>query len=540
MKAINPLAQLSGHQALIQAARHPQAFARGKVPSLTDGIIRGPGGPTEDKVDAKVSPQEAILPARTVQAIGGPAAVKALIERTNGGMPPESEVMDNGKYADGAVPGFFDDVRNAMASGAPIKQDVADVTKLATDTVAQASRPADALVSGVIDSGRQIGRASQQAIGDFSDKSRLMPDIPEADQATYAAQPKPQNALAAPLQPAAATSAPKPLVQAIAAPTVQTGQPLSRLPSPGADTQVGTQGQQMANLTAGYDDSVRQLANIRALSDEATKPERLATNGTNWGADERARKQDFNNFVSQSTMESGLRDAVRSGKATNVQAAGNALSQFAKVADAPAQAEAERTNKLALLDSKSLSDAALSDRRNATTLLDTALRGRNALAEVALRGQNDLAAKQYVHPLDAEGKRLSNQQAMANLSNSDTMQVMQTRLLAAKTDPERQDIADQMMTLQGKEPRNRYDVTMGRGTKTKNLDGSESFVEDVPYAFNRQTGEVVRQNQGQLAKSAQPAAPTFEQYAEQIRARNRGQQLSDKQLQDAYSQRYGQ
>ena len=37
-----------------------------------------------------------------------------------------------------------------------------------------------------------------------------------------------------------------------------------------------------------------------------------------------------------------------------------------------------------------------------------------------------------------------------------------------------------------------------------------------------------------------PAAPSFEQYAQQIRARNKGQQLSDKQLQDAYTQRYGQ
>ena len=66
-------------------SKAPQKFAKGKVPALIDGVVRGPGGPTEDKVPAKVSPKEAILPAATVAALGGPEAIAALIKATNNG-----------------------------------------------------------------------------------------------------------------------------------------------------------------------------------------------------------------------------------------------------------------------------------------------------------------------------------------------------------------------------------------------------------------------------------------------------------------------
>ena len=79
----------------------PQKFAKGKVPALIDGVVRGPGGPTEDKVPAKVSPKEAILPAATVAALGGPEAIAALIKATNNGQAPESEVEEGGEYAVG-------------------------------------------------------------------------------------------------------------------------------------------------------------------------------------------------------------------------------------------------------------------------------------------------------------------------------------------------------------------------------------------------------------------------------------------------------
>ena len=137
--AKNPLA----HMPVKVGAKKGGCYARGKVPSLTDGIIRGPGGPTEDKVDAKVSPQEAILPARTVQAIGGPAAVKALIERTNGGMPPESEVVQGGKFANGLAGAFdmsYDDVRNRRAPVVPVQPDPAPEAAPAPQRIAQVQR----------------------------------------------------------------------------------------------------------------------------------------------------------------------------------------------------------------------------------------------------------------------------------------------------------------------------------------------------------------------------------------------------------------
>jgi hypothetical protein len=62
-------------------------FADGEVPHEGPGIVHGPGGPREDKVDAKLSDGEAVLPAATVLAMGGPDAVAELIEQTNGKSP---------------------------------------------------------------------------------------------------------------------------------------------------------------------------------------------------------------------------------------------------------------------------------------------------------------------------------------------------------------------------------------------------------------------------------------------------------------------
>ena len=62
--------------------------------------------------------------------------------------------------------------------------------------------------------------------------------------------------------------------------------------------------------------------------------------------------------------------------------------------------------------------------------------------------------------------------------------------------------------------------------------------DNKPISFEQFAAPALAAATGQ--QKAAPATPTFEQYAEQIRARNKGQQLSDKQLQDAYSQRYGQ
>ena len=72
------------------------------------GIVRGKGGPTDDEVsmsiggtDVNLSPREAVLPVKTVMALGGPAAVEDLIERTNGKPPVRSGLRAGGKYAAG-------------------------------------------------------------------------------------------------------------------------------------------------------------------------------------------------------------------------------------------------------------------------------------------------------------------------------------------------------------------------------------------------------------------------------------------------------
>jgi hypothetical protein len=74
------------------------------------GIVRGKGGPTDDEVpmrvagrDVNLSNAEAVLPAKTVQALGGPKAVEALIEETNGKPPVRGGLRQGGNYYTGAV-----------------------------------------------------------------------------------------------------------------------------------------------------------------------------------------------------------------------------------------------------------------------------------------------------------------------------------------------------------------------------------------------------------------------------------------------------
>jgi len=74
------------------------------------GIVRGPGGPEDDEVpmqiagkDVRLSNTEAVLPARTVQALGGPEAVEQLIEQTNEKPPVKGGLRQGGKYFTGVV-----------------------------------------------------------------------------------------------------------------------------------------------------------------------------------------------------------------------------------------------------------------------------------------------------------------------------------------------------------------------------------------------------------------------------------------------------
>lgn len=74
------------------------------------GIVRGEGGPTDDKVpmqvagrDVHLSNTEAVLPAKTVAALGGPEAIEELIEQTNGKPPVKGGLRAGGAYATGVA-----------------------------------------------------------------------------------------------------------------------------------------------------------------------------------------------------------------------------------------------------------------------------------------------------------------------------------------------------------------------------------------------------------------------------------------------------
>ena len=87
------------------------ACGTARVGHAAGGIVRGKGGPTDDQVpmsvggtDVNLSPREAVLPVKTVMALGGPGAVEDLIERTNGKPPVRSGLRAGGNYADGVAP----------------------------------------------------------------------------------------------------------------------------------------------------------------------------------------------------------------------------------------------------------------------------------------------------------------------------------------------------------------------------------------------------------------------------------------------------
>lgn len=90
-----------------QDLREVSNYARG-------GIVKGIGSPTSDSVPVHLSKGEAVLPAKTVAALGGPEAVKKMIAETNG-KPPVEGVRAGGKYAAGVSP-YTDDEQKAAAA----------------------------------------------------------------------------------------------------------------------------------------------------------------------------------------------------------------------------------------------------------------------------------------------------------------------------------------------------------------------------------------------------------------------------------------
>ena len=112
------------------------------------GIVRGPGGPEDDEVpmqiagkDVRLSNTEAVLPARTVQALGGPKAVERLIEVTNGKPPVKGGLRAGGRYYLGGI------LRGAKAAWKMGKSAVDDAAQAAAsgadDAARAAARPAN-------------------------------------------------------------------------------------------------------------------------------------------------------------------------------------------------------------------------------------------------------------------------------------------------------------------------------------------------------------------------------------------------------------
>jgi len=392
--------------------------------------------------------------------------------------------------------------------------------------------PVKDVVRGLGDNIRGVGRFFANSAdkarqpNTWDDSGARLSDVPASSPAASAPQNRPSAPTAtSPAQSPALTSAPEygnegrgnpaALISSIGKPQAP-GKPLmgAALPIPSADTQVGTQGPQMGNSPDGYRDSMQQIANIKALSAGENKPERNNLGGTNWEADERQRRRDFDNFSARSDLNRALYDATRSGRPQAIQAAGGALTHFNTQADGQANKAGEFDNGMRALAAKSEQDREMEGLRGKNQLATESVRGSNLLAAEGVRGKNSLlqeamrgANARTMNPLIAEGQQITNQLNQAKLADLSTMQTLQTQMMR-ETDPaKRQEMADQLMALQGREPRSRYDVTMGRGTKTKNADGSESFVEDVPYLVNKQTGEMRRQG-GDAQSNAQPKTVT--------------------------------
>lgn len=80
------------------------------------GVVQD-GAPSEelaDDVPVNLTRGEAVLPPKTVSALGGPEAVEELIERTNGKPPVKTGLRAGGNYADGVVQ---DGVRTGVRKG---------------------------------------------------------------------------------------------------------------------------------------------------------------------------------------------------------------------------------------------------------------------------------------------------------------------------------------------------------------------------------------------------------------------------------------
>lgn len=100
-----------------EALKAAAGYKDGEVPVHEGpGIVHGPGTTTSDSVNAKLSKDEAVLPAATVAALGGPDAVAELIERTNGKAPARG--LREGAHANSGVVAY-DPLKDPSRAHAP-------------------------------------------------------------------------------------------------------------------------------------------------------------------------------------------------------------------------------------------------------------------------------------------------------------------------------------------------------------------------------------------------------------------------------------
>jgi len=84
-----------------QSANPNQSFQPGVLGYAAGGIVKGKGTTTSDSIPVNLSKGEAVLPAKTVKALGGKSMVERLIEMTNGKPPVKGGIHAGGNYKDG-------------------------------------------------------------------------------------------------------------------------------------------------------------------------------------------------------------------------------------------------------------------------------------------------------------------------------------------------------------------------------------------------------------------------------------------------------
>ena len=368
--------------------------------------------------------------------------------------------------------------------------------------------------------------------------------------------PTPQKPAAPSVAPESASHSNEPNAPANPLASAATQQPqrqaVERLPSPEGNTEIGATSTANPNVTqtSGVEDSMRQLANIRALSG----PERSSDVVTmKWDDGERQRKADFNNFVTRSNMERSLREAQVANNPRAVASIGEALTRFNAGADRPAELEAERANRLRLAQQQGENMLSAEGMRGQNALAAEALRGRNqtAIADmqgqnqrgiVEAQGQNALAvarANKEMNPLDQQLKEFS-------LSDAQTRANLRQRLMSASPEDQRA-IAQQIAALDGRlQDRGDSEALKARAGLVGDLAkayngpmGAPMGADKQPIPFEQFAAPAIQAAFGGGQQQQAQQAPAFSDYAAQVRARNPGQRITDEQIQAAYAQRYG-